>query len=199
MDLTLILATGNPHKVDEIQNIIDLPGLAIQKVTDLVPSFTVIEDSGTFRGNALKKAREAYRLTGLPSLADDSGLEVDGIGGKPGVYSSRFAGPEGDARKNNEKLLALMQRVPEKERTARFRCVMALVHIKGEEVTEGIAEGRILTAPRGLAGFGYDPLFLNPETGRSFAELSQEDKNRISHRGRALRKMRPRIVRLFGL
>lgn len=150
----------------------------------------VVEDGQTFRENAVKKALTVAEILKEWTLADDSGLEVDALGGAPGVYSARFAGEPGDDRKNNEKLLRLLAGVPSEQRTARFRCVLALASPEGEVwTTERTCEGLIGLAPRGDQGFGYDPLFYLPELGVTMAELPEEKKNEISHRGKAMRDL----------
>ena len=151
----------------------------------------VIEDGETFADNAVKKAVAVAEATGELSLADDSGLEVDFLGGKPGVYSARFAGEPCDDHENNKKLLELLQGVPDEDRTARFRCVIAVAHPRGEvRLAEGVCEGKIAFYPRGEGGFGYDPLFIPTGYDKTFAEISPEEKNSISHRGKALQKAR---------
>ena len=150
----------------------------------------------SFVENALLKARHAARATGLPAVADDSGICVDALDGAPGLYSARYAGGHGDAAANNAKLLEALRDVPDAQRTARFYCVVVLLrHAEDPQplIAEGAWEGRILHAPRGGHGFGYDPLFLDPGTGLSAAELAPEVKNRISHRGRALETLRERL------
>ena len=190
MDIpVLVLATGNTHKVCEITGILSGAGVRIVPVFNLIPDFHVLEDGATFADNACKKAKKAFTLTGHPALADDSGLEVDALNGDPGVLSNRFAGNEGDDAGNNAKLLRMLRDVPDKERTARFRTVMAFVTDAGVQYASGSCEGRILRAPQGGNGFGYDPLFFYPELERSFASLSSEEKNSVSHRGRALAEM----------
>jgi len=183
----LVLASGNRGKVREFQALLG-PTWRVLPQSEL--GVAPVEETGsTFLANALLKARNAARLTGLPALADDSGLEVDVLDGAPGVHSARYAGPEADDEANNAKLLAALSGVPDLQRTARYRCV--LVWLDGPDdpaplVAEGAWEGRILTGPRGRGGFGYDPLFLDPESGMSAAELAAEVKNSRSHRGRAL-------------
>lgn len=157
-----------------------------------MPGATLPAETGaTYRDNALLKARAAARLTGLPALADDSGLEVDALGGAPGLFSARYGGPGLDDAGRCARLLAALRGVPEGRRTARFRCVIALVDPRGgEHVVEGVAEGRIAEAPRGGGGFGYDPVFYYPPLGRTFAELTDTEKAEVSHRGRAARALR---------
>jgi XTP/dITP diphosphohydrolase len=183
----LVLATLNAGKVREMAALLaDLP-FDVRALTD-VPGASLPAESGrTYAENALLKARAAVRLTGALALADDSGLEVDALGGAPGVHSARYGGPGLDDAGRCAHLLDALDGVPEPARTARFRCVIALVDPAGaERLVEGVAEGRILTAPRGRAGFGYDPLFYYPPLGRSFAELTDAEKAQVSHRGRAL-------------
>jgi XTP/dITP diphosphohydrolase len=158
-----------------------------------------VEDADTFEGNARLKALHYARLTGLWTIADDSGLEVDALDGRPGVYSSRYAGPQCDPLANNTRLITELAGIPLEKRTARFRCVVTLATARGVVATaSGTVEGLIVDDPRGSNGFGYDPHFLVPELGVTTAELPPEHKNRISHRGRALAALRPEIVRLLG-
>lgn len=187
----LLLATRNKGKVEEIKAL--LADLGVEVVSlDAYPDLPEIPEEGeTFTENAVFKAGEVCRLTGEITLADDSGLEVDALDGKPGVHSARFAGEPKNDEANNTKLIALLEEVPPAERTARFRCVMALVTPNGDVRTaEGTCEGVIILEPRGENGFGYDPLFYVPKYDKTFAELPMEVKNRISHRGRALAKVK---------
>jgi XTP/dITP diphosphohydrolase len=201
----LVFATRNPGKLEELRQLLaDLDGaIQIRSAIDLaLPD--VVEDADTFAGNAAKKGREVSRATGLPALADDSGLEVDALGGAPGVVSARYAGPEQDDRRNNDKLLKAMAGIPAERRTARFRSVLALADVTGRLgdrvlVAEGVCEGVILEAPRGTGGFGYDPLFFAPELGCTFAEAGIGPKNDLSHRARAMRTMRPLLLDYFKL
>ena len=162
----------------------------------------VVEDADTFAGNATKKAREVSAATGLPALADDSGLEVDALGGAPGVYSARYAGDAHDDAANNAKLLAALAGVPAERRTARFRAVLALADVRGPLgatgaiTADGACEGVILDAPRGTGGFGYDPLFFAPELGMTFAEAGTGTKSQLSHRARAMPRSKPKLLRL---
>lgn len=156
------------------------------------------EDGATYAENALLKARAAARTTGALSLGDDSGLEVDALGGRPGLQSARYGGPGLDDAGRCARLLEALAGVPAAGRTARFRCVIALVDPAGaERVVEGVAEGRILDAPRGAGGFGYDPLFYYPPLARTFAELSNAEKARVSHRGRALAAARRLLTECY--
>ena len=184
-----VLATRNADKVREIQDILGDEGWELLSLRDFPQIGKVDEDGETFLDNAMKKARASYGWTGIPSLADDSGLEVDCLGGAPGVLSSRFAGEGKNYRKNNEKLLRLLEDVPREERRARFRCVVALVDGEKECWVEGVREGVILDELRGDGGFGYDPVFFVPERRKTFAEMTVGEKNGISHRGLAFRKM----------
>ncbi|HHY92259.1 MAG TPA: XTP/dITP diphosphatase [Firmicutes bacterium] len=195
---TLVLATRNAGKVAEIRTALADLGLTVLSLQDFPACPDVVEDGTTFAANALKKAETVFAHTGFPSLADDSGLEVDALGGAPGVHSHRFAGPEEDDAANNAKLLTLLAGVPTEKRSARFRAVLALVW--GPEkatTTEGTCEGRILTAARGTGGFGYDPLFYLPERGLTLAELPVAEKNAVSHRGAAIRRLRPLLADLI--
>jgi XTP/dITP diphosphohydrolase len=181
----LCFASGNRHKVAEIAAMLGPRGWQVEPLV-----LTVEEDAPTFAGNAEKKARAALAASGLPSLADDSGLEVDALGGAPGVLSARFAGEPCDDAANNAKLLRALEGVGDGARTARFRCALVFVDADGTRlVAEGACEGRIGFAPRGTGGFGYDPLFILDGDGRTMAELPADEKNRVSHRARALGKM----------
>lgn len=183
-----MLATGNAGKVREINQL--LAGLDIEAVAQSEYHVPDIEETGsTFVENAILKARQAAQHTGLPAIADDSGLEVDALHGAPGIYSARYAGHGGDGA-NNEKLLAALAAVPDPQRTARFQCVMVyLAHAADPTpiICQGTWAGRILAAARGRNGFGYDPIFYVPTHDCSAAELAPEVKNQLSHRGQALR------------
>ncbi|MDI3548184.1 MAG: XTP/dITP diphosphohydrolase [Halanaerobiales bacterium] len=195
MSKRILIASNNKGKIAEIKDYLQDLNLEVIGLDSFPSLSNVIEDGETFRENALKKARVRARETGELTLADDSGLEVDYLGGRPGVYSARYAGPGASDEKNNLQLLKELENVPLEQRTARFKCVMALVDPDdGSEVTvEGTCKGVILTAPRGDNGFGYDPLFLVPEYNKTMAELPLEVKNKISHRAMALQKMRKAI------
>jgi len=211
--MEIVLATKNRGKLRELEKLLAPLGIKVVSIADYLDFPEVVEDGKSFEENAVKKARIATKFTGRVTLADDSGLEVDYLGGAPGIYSARFAlvdckridctvqsnciragnkensrgGRTGIDRANNEKLLALLKEVPWEKRTARFRCVVAVAVPEGRVYTaEGTCEGYIVYEPRGEGGFGYDPLFYVPEYGKTFAELDMETKNRISHRGRAL-------------
>ena len=187
----IVLATGNRGKVRELKKLLENMPVEVLSLADFPELPEVVEDGSTFAENALKKARQISRATGLLTLADDSSLEVDFLGGAPGVHSARFAGPRKSDADNNQKLLELLKDVPEEKRTARFRCVIAVAAPGARvETAEGTCEGIVGFAPKGEGGFGYDPLFYVPEFGRTFAELSMDIKNKISHRGKALIKAR---------
>ena len=194
----LVLASGNAGKLAELRALLGGDGLELVAQSDL--GVDDIEETGlTFVENALLKARHAARGTGLPALADDSGLCVDALGGAPGLYSARYAGAHGDARANIAKLLDALADVPDARRTAHFHAVVVLLRHADDPqpiIAEGRWPGRILHAPRGDRGFGYDPVFLDPVHGSSAAELDPALKNRISHRGQALATLRARLAQL---
>jgi len=196
---TILLATKNRGKLREVQSI--LAGLPVAWATlDQFPDLpNAVEDADTFAGNAERKALHYARLTGLWTLADDSGLEVDALNGSPGVYSARYAGRPGDDAANNKKLIAELAGVPQEQRTARFRCAIVLAGPDGILATAcGTFEGLIVDDPRGSNGFGYDPHFFVPKLGMTAAQLPPEQKNRISHRAKALSAILPIIKRLIG-
>ena len=196
----LVFATRNRGKLVELRQL--LPGIHVLSVDEaaarighVIPD--VVEDADTFAGNALKKAREVSAVTKLPALADDSGLEVDALDGAPGVYSARYAGGHDD-QANNTKLLFTMSGVPAEKRTARFRAALALADVTGplgdDAITaEGTCEGVLLTELRGTGGFGYDPLFLVPSLGKTFAELGVGTKSDLSHRARAMKAIETQL------
>lgn len=184
----LLVATRNRGKVKEIKAFLDGLVGEVFCAADISDLPETREDGVTFAENALKKAREACQATGLPVLADDSGLVVDGLGGRPGVYSARFAGPDADDAANNRQLLQEIAMIPAAGRKAAFVCCMAYVTPDGtEQLFEGKVKGTIIDQPRGEHGFGYDPLFLVDGYQQTMAELPLDEKNRISHRGQALR------------
>lgn len=190
----LLFATTNPGKLKELRLLV---GDAVELVSlkDLPPITEPVEDGETFEANAEKKAREYAVASGLPTLADDSGLCVDTLGGRPGVHSARYA--PGDDRARYLKLLGELEGVPEERRTASFQCALCLaIPGKGTKVEVGRCEGRILTEPRGSHGFGYDPVFYVPLLGKTVAELAPEEKAAVSHRGQAFRKMLPALLAL---
>lgn len=198
--MKLVLATRNRGKVRELGELVSPFGYEVVSLDHYPGVPEIIEDGTTFKENAVKKATTVARLTGQLALADDSGLEVDYLGGAPGVYSARFAGEGHDDRANNEKLLRLLEGVPPEKRTARFRCVVAVATPQGQVFTaEGSCEGIIAVEPRGEGGFGYDPLFYLPGYGKTFAQLDPAEKNRISHRARALALAREILAGLRGV
>lgn len=191
---TVILATNNAHKVSEISNALDFPGWQFLTLREAGIESDPEEDADTFLGNARIKALAAHEASGgMAALADDSGLEVDALGGAPGVYSSRFAGEDATDADNNAKLLADLADTPDGERTARFVCTLVFIDEDGSETTSrGTVEGRIGHAPQGDGGFGYDPLFWPDvfDGACTLAEVPQERKNEVSHRGNALRALK---------
>ena len=191
----LVLATLNPHKGRELLALLGAVPFQIKLLSEF-PCAQLPEETGrTYAENALVKARTAARLTSALALGDDSGLEVDALGGAPGLHTARFGGSGLSDPERWELLLERLRDVPPARRTARFRCVIALARpARGEQVVEGIVEGVIAQAPRGNGGFGYDPVFFYPPLSRTFGEISDEEKQRVSHRGKALAAVR----RLLG-
>jgi XTP/dITP diphosphohydrolase len=189
---TLVLASGNRGKLIELRELLD--GLALDLRTQAQFGVPDADETGlSFVENAILKARHAARATGLPALGDDSGLCVDALDGAPGLYSARYAGVHGDSAANIAKLLDAMRDVPPAQRGARFVCMLALLRHADDPqplIAEGVWEGRILDAPRGSGGFGYDPVFFDPVHGMAAAELAPELKHRVSHRGLALASLR---------
>lgn len=193
--MKIVLASGNRGKLVELGELLAGAGI------ELLPQGALgiadaVEDGRSFVENALIKARHAARLSGLPALADDSGLIVDALGGAPGLISAHYAGVHGDAAGNIVRLLAELRGVPDERRTARFYCCLVLLRHADDPqplIAEGLWPGRILDAPRGTGGFGYDPVFFDPETGLGAGEMLPERKNPISHRGRALAVLKARL------
>lgn len=192
----IALATKNPGKVREIASI--LAGAPIE-LTAPDPAWTPPpEDAATYRENALIKARALVSFSGVPALADDSGIEVDALDGGPGARSARYAGEGASDEENLHKLIEVVRRTPVRARGARYRCVAVLVTAAGEEhVAEATVEGTLITEPRGGGGFGYDPIFVPEGDERTMAELSAEEKDSISHRGKAFRALVP-VLRILG-
>ena len=196
--LHLVIATRNRHKFRELKALLAVPGVHWHSLLEF-PRVPAVKETGrTYDANAIKKATAAARATGLPSLADDSGLEVDALAGKPGVQSARFAGRQGDDRANNEKLLRMVRRVRDGQRAARYRCSLALVVPSSEVValTRGAWAGRIAATAQGRRGFGYDPIFWVPRFGKTVGELPSSVKQRFSHRAIAAHRMRSVVERL---
>lgn len=185
----LVLASGNQGKIAEFQRLLEGLDIQVHSMKEYPEIGEIIEDGASFAENALIKARAVCKTTGKAALADDSGLMVDALDGAPGIYSARFAGEQHDDAANNAKLLQLLEPVADADRTGRFFCAIAIVLPDGREYTvEGTCPGMILRELKGQGGFGYDPLFYVPDMGKTFAQLSMEEKNRISHRGHANRK-----------
>lgn len=192
--MRILIATMNEGKLREYERLLaEVPDLELETMASLDLRIEVDEDQDTFEGNARKKATEIAATAGVVCLADDSGLEVDALGGRPGVHSARYSGPEATDTRNNAKLLEELANVPAVRRTARFRCAIAVVGTDGELLaeTEGACEGRIAHEPRGSHGFGYDPLFVPDGYQRTMAELGPKTKNAISHRAEAAAALVP--------
>tara|TARA_A100001035_G_scaffold11806_1_gene8267 strand:+ start:1202 stop:1786 length:585 start_codon:yes stop_codon:yes gene_type:complete len=185
--MQIVLATHNKGKMSEINNLLSSSYEVL--TLDHFPDIKEIPETGkTLKENAFIKARTVFEMTGLPSLADDTGLEVEALGGEPGVFSARYAGEQASYQDNCEKLLKNMMRVPKEDREAKFRTVIAYKDDNRELSCDGSVKGEIAQSPKGSFGFGYDSVFYYPPLEKTFAELSEEEKNSISHRGRALRK-----------
>jgi XTP/dITP diphosphohydrolase len=203
----VFVASRNRKKLAEMARLLaeHVPGVEVLGIDDVAAYDEPVEDQPTFEGNALLKARAGLAATGLPSLADDSGLCVDALNGMPGVLSARWAGPPKDDDRNNELLLAQLEDVPDERRTAHFTCAVVLCHSGGVETVHGEMAGRVIREKRGGGGFGYDVLFVADEhaaehggAGTTSAELTPEQKDAISHRGRALREIAPRVAAVLG-
>jgi len=193
--MRIVVASGNSGKLRELSKL--LSGLEFELLTQTSCGVNSIEETGrSFLDNALLKARHASRKTGLPAIADDSGLEVDALGGAPGIYSARYAGPSATDADNNAKLIRSLAGVPADRRGARYRCVLAFVRTGDETsplIAEGLWQGQIVDPPRGQGGFGYDPHFWLPAIGKTAAELDRDTKNALSHRGQAMLRLRQLI------
>ncbi|AHF10862.1 MULTISPECIES: XTP/dITP diphosphatase [Dehalobacter] len=196
--MQVLLATMNKGKVMELEELLNDEKIEILSLSDL-PNYQEVEESGsTFAENAFIKARAACAAGKMITLADDSGLEVDALAGAPGIFSARYAGEPKNDEHNIEKLLTDLEGVPEENRTARFRCALAIICPDGQEyLTEGSVEGRILTERIGTGGFGYDPVFYLPDLQKTMAELSLDEKNCLSHRARAFAKAVPLLTALM--
>lgn len=194
----LVLATHNEHKAEELQHLLNGTDISVLTLDEFPSIGEIHEDADTLEGNAVKKAREVFRATRLPSLADDTGLEVFHLNGEPGVYSARYAGARATYADNVRKLLAALHDVSANNREARFRSVLAFVAADFEKIVEGICDGKIIEEPRGTLGFGYDPIFLPDGYEQTFAEMTLELKNTLSHRAQAFKKMRSVLVEYFA-
>lgn len=198
--MKLVLASSNPGKLAELRDLLGDTDIELVAQSDLGVE-DVEETATTFVENALLKARHAAAITGLPALADDSGICVDALGGAPGLYSARYSGVHGDAQANIDKLLAALHGEPAARRTAHFYAVIVMLRHAGDPqpiIAEGVWPGVILEQRRGEGGFGYDPVFFDPQTGQSAAELEAGVKNRMSHRGRALAALREKLLAAIG-
>jgi len=192
---TLLIATTNAGKFREFAELLSTPSIVLKSLADCPAAPAVSEDGATYAANALHKALTVARWSQCAALADDSGLEVDALGGDPGVHSARYAGGTQDSGANIAKLLGALQMVPPARRTARFRCVITVARPDGATLTvEGCCEGCIIDTPRGSAGFGYDAIFLYPPLGKTFAEIPAALKNRVSHRAAACDRLRPKLL-----
>lgn len=192
--MKLLIGTTNQGKFREFERLLGGLGIELVRLGDLPGAPEIEEDADTYAGNALKKAATLARWSGLTTLADDSGLEVDALGGQPGVRSARYAGPGQDDASNRAKMLQALGATADAERRARFRCVIVVARPDGARLeAEGVCEGRIATAERGTRGFGYDPLFVYEPAGSTMAELADDAKDEISHRGRAAAALRGRL------
>jgi len=200
MASVLVLGTRNRKKREEIAEILGDMGIELQDLSRWPDAREIVEDCSTFEGNARKKASELARALGQWVLGEDSGLVLPGLNGRPGVYSARYAGKQGDDEANNDRLLAELHPLPKDRRRAYYVCTAALADPGGaiQAVVEGRCHGVIITERRGSGGFGYDPLFLIPEYHRTFGELSPRVKHALSHRARALAQLRPALRRLLG-
>lgn len=196
--MELILASNNKGKIAEFERILGEIGVKVLSLEQIGLDIEVVEDKDTFIENAIKKATEICDICNKPVLADDSGLEVDYLGGAPGVYSARFSAPNPTTQKNNQKLLEMLKGVPKEKRTARFVCTLALAFPDGRLITtRGECEGIILEELQGEEGFGFDPLFFYPPFNKSFAQLDKDVKNSVSHRGIAIRNLRDEIEKII--
>jgi XTP/dITP diphosphohydrolase len=199
MSRRIILSTGNVHKVNEIKGILkDMPFEVVSKNDLGYKDFDVVEDGSTLQENALKKAEELHKITKGIVIADDTGLYVDALDGEPGVYSARYAGEDATYAANNKLLLNKLKDIPKEKRTAHFKTVIAVVLEDGSKLmAEGICKGSIAFKERGSRGFGYDPLFVVEETDKTFSEMTEEEKNKISHRANALINLKDKLEALI--
>lgn len=189
----IVIATNNKNKLVEFKNLLKETSIEVKSLADFGPIPEAVEDGSTFDENAYKKAHHTARILGIPAIADDSGLCVDALGGAPGVYSARYAGENATDSENCKKLLEELE--GKSDRKAHFSCVLSIAVPSGPALTyEAHCDGIILNEPRGTSGFGYDPLFYFEELGKTFAELSMDEKNRVSHRGKALAEVKKEMV-----
>lgn len=187
--MNIIIATNNQGKVKEIKKFYKNLGINFLSLKDFPEIKSIKEQFKTYEENAFQKARTISELTGITALADDSGIEIDALDGKPGVFSARFGGTKISDKERNQKILSLMKNTPEGLRKARFVCIIAIIKPDGKHyIVKSICNGRITEEPRGKSGFGYDPIFLIPKYNKTFAEMDSDLKNKISHRGKALKK-----------
>lgn len=201
-NMKIVAATNNKHKASELSALFGgMPDVELVTLREIGFTDEIIEDGDTFLANARIKAMTVHKATGLAAIADDSGLCVDALGGEPGIYSARYASENGensDDKKNNEKLLAGLSAVPENERTARFVSALCFIDVDGTEISAvGKCEGIITREERGEGGFGYDPLFFFPSFGKTFGELSADEKNAVSHRANAVRLLGEKLAQYF--
>lgn len=197
--MDILIASSNKDKIREIRLILQLPDVNLRTLDEFPGAPEVTEDGNTLYENALKKASVLAEFTGLPTISDDTALEVDALNGRPGIFSARYAGQKATYKDNVEKMIKDLSAVPEKDRKARFRTVAVFYHPEIVVSEEGIVEGVILTECHGKGGFGYDPIFFVPEKGKTYAEMSSDEKNSISHRGKAFRKLHKSIKNTFLL
>ena len=189
MKMKIVLATHNLDKYDEIEAIMNDMSIQLFSLNEFPEIEEIIEDGETLEENALIKAKTVHNITHLPAIADDTGLEVDSLGGKPGIYSARYAGENCSYSDNVNKLLKDMENIPPQKRSALFRTAIAYVDENMEHVTEGVVEGVIIDVMKGIDGFGYDPVFYISGMNKTYAEMSMNEKNQISHRGKAVKNM----------
>ena len=191
MMMKVVIATHNKDKLKELKKGLSSLSIDLLDLSSFPDIGEIVEDGDTLKENALIKAKAVYDLTGIPAIADDTGLEVDALGGKPGVYTARFAGENCSYMDNVNKMLEVMKKIKKSERGAIFKTVMAFYDGKRELFSEGVVKGIIAEEKKGLGGFGYDPIFYVVEEGKTFAEMTIEKKNIISHRGRAIKNLMP--------
>lgn len=191
--MDILIASNNKDKIREIRSIFQLPGVNLRTLDEFPEAPEVIEDGNSLYENALKKASVLAEFTGLPTISDDTALEVDALNGRPGIFSARYAGEKATYKDNIKKMIKDLSAVPEKDRKARFRTVAVFYHSNLVISEEGIVEGIMLTECHGKSGFGYDPIFFVPKKGKTYAEMSDDEKNSISHRSKAFRKLQQNI------